>query len=160
MNLQDALYTVARKFPDGLDKLAKLMGMSEAVLRMKVSPKVTTHHLSDAEFSEVIQLCHEAGVEDALLPLRALNWKHGLVAFSLPALGEHTDEQLANTVCRVMKEAGDVAASVAESMADGKITMQEMDKIEREFQEALAAMGQWRQRVKDRFAVNQPKEPT
>lgn len=151
MNPNDALYSVARKYPDGMGELANLMGMTEGMLRNKVSPKVRTHITSVDEFSEIMHLCHEAGVEDARQPLKALNMKHDMVAFQRPISADLTEEQASQIVYRAMKEAGDVAAAVGDATADGKITLQEMDRIEREFQEALTALYQWREFEKKRF---------
>ncbi|MDB5822211.1 MAG: hypothetical protein JWR21_915 [Herminiimonas sp.] len=156
MNQADALYKVACKYPGGIEALAGRMDMSTNVLRNKLAPRTVTHHITWAEVSEIVEYLQEAKVEDALLPLRAQNWRHGLVAFAMPALESLSEDQLAMTVCKVMKEAGDVAEAVGDAMADGKITLEEMDRIEREFHEALAALGQWRQRVQERFAKQTP----
>lgn len=153
MNQHDALYKAARKYPGGIEQLANRMHMSENTLRNKLSPGIHTHHTSFEETSEIIEYLQEAKVEDALLPLRAMNWRHGMVAFPLPTTDNLSDDQLAQTVFRVMKESGDVAQVVGEAMADGKITLQEMDRIEREFQEALAALAQWRARVQEKFSA-------
>lgn len=151
MNQHDALYKVARKYPGGIEQLANRMQMSENTLRNKLSPGIHTHYPSFEEVSEIIEYLQEAKVDGALLPLQAMNWRHGLVAFPVPSTDNLSDEQLAQTVFRVMKESGDVAQVVGAAMADGKITLQEMDQIEREFQEALAALAQWRARVQERF---------
>lgn len=156
MNQSDALYKVARQYPGGIEALAHRMDMSVNVLRNKLSPAITTHYPSFEEVSEIVELLQEAKVDDALLPLRALNWRHRLVAFPMPTTDNLTDEQLSMTVCRVMKEAGDVAASVGDALQDGKITLQEMDRIEREFQEALSALAEWRARVQERFLNSRP----
>lgn len=151
MNPNDALYSVARKYPDGMGDLANLMGMTEGMLRNKVSPKVKTHYTSVDEFSEIMHLCHEAGVKDSRQPLKALNMKHDLVAFERTVPANLTEEQASQIVYRAMKEVGDVAAAVGDAMSDGKISLQEMDRIEREFQEALTALYQWREFEKKRF---------
>jgi hypothetical protein len=156
MDPHHALYTIAREFPDGIEGLAKLMNMSAGVLRQKLSPQVKTHHVTAGEFSEILHLCKEAGVKDALLPLSSLNWRHGLVSYPTPLAADLSDEQLTLTICRVMKEVGDVGACIGEALQDKKITLQEMDQIEREFQEALAALGQLRARTLDKFKAGAP----
>jgi hypothetical protein len=158
MNPEDALSTLARNFPDGLPKLASLMGLSHGVLRNKVSTYVKTHYTSVREFSEIMHICREAGVADARHPLAALNWEHDMVAFASPIPEALTEAEASQIVCRVMKEFGELAAVVSDAMADGKITLQEMDNIQCKFQRALAAMGQWRKRVEDRFSISQTKE--
>jgi hypothetical protein len=51
-------------------------------------------------------------------------------------------------VCRVMSQVGDVAEAVSQSLLDGKITPAEADLIEREFNAALSALGEWRARIR------------
>lgn len=150
-NQHDALYTVARAYPGGVEALARRMGRSAAVFYNKLRPGIDTHHVAFEEVSEIVELCQQAGVKDALSPLHALNMRHGLVAFPMPQVDSLTDDALAQTVCRAMKEFGEVAASVSESLAnDGKISDAELEKIEKEFQDAFAAIGEWRARVRSR----------
>lgn len=104
MNQHDALYKVARSYPGGIDALAQAMGISVNVLRNKLAPTIASHYPSFEEVSAVVELCHQAGVADAHLPLHAL--------------------------------------------LDGKVTAAEADLIEREFQGALSALGEWRARLR------------
>lgn len=148
MNQHDALYKVARAYPGGLEALALRMQISVNVLRNKLAPGIETHYPSFEETSEIIQLCHEAGVKDALLPLHALLGRHGMAGFLVPDPQEFMDDDLSQTVCRVMSQVGNVAEAVSEAMMDRVITTQEADLIEREFQAALAAIGEWRARIR------------
>jgi hypothetical protein len=81
MNPLDALYTAARAYPGGIEALAHRMGVSVAVLRNKLAPHVNTHHVTLAEASLIIEFLREAKCDEALLPLQALNWQHGLIAY-------------------------------------------------------------------------------
>jgi hypothetical protein len=149
-NQHDALYKVAREFKGGIEALAQRMGKTAPVLYNKLRPGITTHHVTFEEVSEIVELCQEVGVKDALLPIHALNMRHGLVAFPFPQAVDVTDIDLAQTICRAMKEFGDVAASISESLNDGNISDADLEKIEKEFQESLAALGELRQRVRHR----------
>lgn len=152
MDQHDALYTVARNYPGGLEQLAHRMGMSVNVLRNKLQPRIKTHYPSFEEASLIVEYCREAGGDSALQPIHAQNWRHGLVTIAVPESDHLSDEQLAMTVCRVMKEAGDIAASLQDALRDGRIDRNEMDKLNREFQEAFSALAQWQARISDRFA--------
>jgi hypothetical protein len=148
MNQHDALYKVARAYPGGLDALAARMQMSVNVLRNKLAPGIETHYPSFEETSEIISLCHDAGVKDALLPLHAMLARHGMAGFIVPEQQEFTNDDLSQTVCRVMSQVGNAAEAVSEAMMDRVITTMEADLIEREFQAALAAIGEWRARIR------------
>ena len=77
MNQHDALYTVARKYPGGVDALARALDMSPNVLRNKLAPTISSHHVTFEEVSLIVDCCHKAGVGDAHLPLHALLVRHG-----------------------------------------------------------------------------------
>ncbi len=148
MNQHDALYKVARAYPGGLEALATALKMSVNVLRNKLAPGIETHYPSFEEVSEIVALCQEAGVKDALLPLHAMLARHGMAGFLVPEPREFTDDDLSQTVCRVMSQVGNAAEAVSAAMMDRVITTHEADLIEREFQAALAAIGEWRERIR------------
>jgi len=57
-------------------------------------------------------------------------------------------DDLSQTVCKVMSQVGAVAEAVSSALMDGKVTAAEADLIEREFQGALSALGEWRARLR------------
>jgi hypothetical protein len=148
MNQHDALYTVARRFPGGLEMLAKDIGISVNVLRNKLSPTIASHYASFEEVSIIVEHCHKAGVSDAHLPLHAMLARHGMAAFVVPQPEQVARDDLSQTVCRVMSEVGAVAEAVSGALLDGVVTTTEADLIEREFHSALSALGEWRARLR------------
>ncbi|WP_247869772.1 phage regulatory CII family protein [Herbaspirillum sp. ST 5-3] len=154
MNQHDALYMTARKYPGGLEALSQRMNMSVNVLRNKLRPSIGTHHVTNEEESLIMELCEEAKVEDALLPLHAKNWRHRMIAIALPTVDHLSDEDLTHSLCRAVKEFSDLAATTSMSLADGKVTAAELDQMEREAQEALAAVAELRDRMRARAAEN------
>lgn len=148
MNQHDALYTVARKYPGGVDALARALDMSPNVLRNKLAPTISSHHVTFEEVSLIVDCCHKAGVGDAHLPLHALLVRHGMAAFVVPQPACAQQDDLSQTVCRVMSEVGDVAEAVSGALRDGVVTAVEADLIEREFHAALSALGAWRARLR------------
>ena len=152
MNQHDALYKVARSYPGGIEALAQEMGISVNVLRNKLAPTIASHYPSFEEVSAVVDLCHKAGVPDAHLPLHALLVRHGMAAFVVPRPEQISDDDLSQTVCKVMSQVGAVAEAVSTALLDGKVTPAEADLIEREFQGALSALGEWRERLRIKAA--------
>lgn len=148
MNQHDALYKIARAYPGGIDALAANLNMSVNVLRNKLAPGISSHYASFEEVSNIISLCQSAGVKDAVLPLHAMLARHGMAAFVVPEPQEISHDDLSQTVCRVMSQVGNVAEAVSEALLDKVITEREADLIEREFQGALAALGEWRARIR------------
>jgi hypothetical protein len=156
MNQHDALYTVARKFPGGLDALARELDMSVNVLRNKLAPTIASHYPSFEEVSLIVERCHQAGVPDAHLPLHALLVRHGMAAFVVPQPEAARQDDLSQTVCRVMSEVGAVAEAVSSALIDGRVTPLEADLIERKFHSALSALGAWRARLRNEANAGQP----
>jgi hypothetical protein len=148
MNQHDALYTVARKYPGGVDALARELDISPNVLRNKLAPTVASHYPSFEEVSRIVECCHKAGLPDAHLPLHAMLVRHGMAAFVVPQPEQARQDDLSQTVCRVMSEVGDVAEAVSDALRDGVVTSVEADLIEREFHAALSALGAWRARLR------------
>ncbi len=148
MNQHDALYKVARNYPGGIEALAHSMGISVNVLRNKLAPTIASHYPSFEEVSTIVELCHRAGVAEAHLPLHALLTRHGMAAFVVPQPEQIGSDDLSQTVCRVMSQVGAVAEAVSNALMDGKVTAAEADLIEREFQGALSALGEWRARLR------------
>lgn len=153
-NAQDALYLIARRYPGGLESLALRLRTTPDVLRNKLRAKVTTHHTYLEDFSEVLECAEEAKVEDWNLPLQALCWRHRHVALPLPETGDAGDEALTTLICQTMKEYGDVADSIAQSLRDNRITDNEIESIEKQFTEAIAALMTLRERVRAKRATN------
>ncbi|SHG64737.1 phage regulatory CII family protein [Massilia sp. CF038] len=154
MNQHDALYTVARRYPGGLEVLAKDIGISVNVLRNKLSPTIASHYPSFEEVSIIVEHCHKAGVADSHMPLHAMLARHGLAAFVIPKPELAARDDLSQTVCRVMSEVGAVAEAVSTALLDGVVTVAEADLIEREFHSALSALGEWRARLRLKAGVD------
>jgi hypothetical protein len=148
MNQHDALYKIARAYPGGLEALAAKMGVSVNVLRNKLAPGIESHYPSFEELSVIVEHCDQAGVKDAHMPLHALLSRHGMAAFVVPESNQVSEDDLSQTVCRVMSRVGDVAEAVSTALLDGVITDAEADLIEREFQSALTVLGEWRARIR------------
>jgi hypothetical protein len=148
MNQHDALYKIARAYPGGLDSLAQRLNISNNVLRNKLAPGIASHYPSFEEMSNIISLCQEAGVKEALLPLHALLARHGMAAFLVPEPDQISSDDLSQTVCKVMSQIGNVAEAVSDALMDNVITERELDLIEREFQGALTALGEWRAKIR------------
>ncbi|OWW18439.1 hypothetical protein AYR66_07565 [Noviherbaspirillum denitrificans] len=130
--------------------MAKRMGMSVAVLRNKLAPGIKTHHVNDEEDSLIIEFSQEANVEEPCRALIAKNYRHGLIAFPMPAVQHLSDDDLTHALCRAMKECSDVTASASSALADGRVTAAELDQLEKETQEALAAIVELRERYRAR----------
>ncbi len=143
MHPLDALYQAARRYPGGVEALARRLNMSEPTLYKKLRHQVETHKLGyDDELSEVLFCLKEAGVKGWADTLHALMWRHGHLAIQVPELeaGE-TEDAVTTAIVASVKEHAEAIASIGESLrGDNEINDGELRRIEKEIEEAMVAL--------------------
>lgn len=147
MNIQDAAHKTVHDYPGGSESLAPRLSMSAAVLRNKVNPNNTTHHLTLAEASEIM------GVTGDDRMLHALAAQHGytLQATEVPEAGSIICAMLAASAAK-----GDLAAILAQALADRRITANEAGDIARACASVQAAMALVAQHARAEAGKRQP----
>ncbi|WP_312237047.1 phage regulatory CII family protein [Stenotrophomonas sp.] len=120
MNIIDAAHKTVHAYPGGSESLAPRIGMSAAVLRNKVNPNNTTHHLTLVEASEIMGVTGNDSV------LHALAAEHG---YTLAKAEAPTSGSLIGSLLAASGAKGDLADLIAESMADHLITPNEASAI-------------------------------
>lgn len=148
MSTLDALYLTGREYPGGLEALALRMHQPAATLYKKLEHGTHSHHLRWTEGEDIMRFAAAAKVPDPYLALRALAWKFDHICVPMPKAEGQLGAELAMMVVKVFEEGGDVARFVAQSSADGKISPAELTTIEREVEEAMAALASLLQRVR------------
>lgn len=153
MNQHDALYSLARVFPGGIEALAHRLSTPEKpespnVLRNRLRPDIPTHHTPFEMVSEIIEFAEGANVPTCFSPLHAFNWRHGHVAYRLPVVTPDS-EALLKQVVSVMAEHGDLINAVQGALADDQmIDSDELDHIETELEQCCVALSILRQQVR------------
>ncbi|MGQ4661314.1 phage regulatory CII family protein [Lysobacter sp. F6437] len=121
MNIIDAAHSTVRSYPGGSESLGPRIGMSAAVLRNKVNPNNTTHHLTVAEASEIM------GVTGDHRMLQAMAAEHGYVLASVDLGAGETS--VLQTLLRANAAEGEFDRVLGEALADNLITANEMKAI-------------------------------
>lgn len=161
LNPLDAVRALASRYPGGVESLAKRIPrrgsehgepLSESLLYKKLEG-VRALYLD--EFVEIVTLCAAANVADANQPLRALNWRLRHVAAKLPDVDDAAGSELAERVMKVFKEGGDVARVIESSLTKDGIDEHELRAIEREIEQAIAALIEVRELAKSKAAERQ-----
>lgn len=141
----EALYSRAMKY--GIAQLAAKLGMrmdkqvSETVLRNKLRPGVPTHHVTVPEFSHLIDLLEEGGDDKAKMPLRALCWRHQMLAVDIPLDGGRgSPAELLAQLGVMAREFGEVVSEVTAASRDGRISSSERDRIHTEAEQLMRAV--------------------
>lgn len=133
MNITAALHTAVHQFKGGTEGLAALMGISVNSLLHKVSPRDASAHCSPDQFVQVCEFTGDMG------PLHALNAALGHQALPLLAA---SGAPCASELATAMKEASDVFVRASRALEDGRVTENELRRVEREVLEAFGAMSQ------------------
>jgi len=143
MNVLDAAYDTVHEYPGGAGPLAERLTrlnkdgervpMSEAVLNSKVNPNTTSHHLTLAEADRLMGLTGDYRI------LHALAATHGFMAqpVKAPEAGSIISAMLAAAAAK-----GDLAETIAQAMADNRITGNESDQVSRDVMRVIAALVQ------------------
>jgi hypothetical protein len=133
MNTIDAAHRICAEFPGGAEALAHRMGMRPAVLRAKCNPNGpangSTYQLGiiDAARMQVV-----AGRHDIL---HAFAEECGFVAVPLP---EVHSEGFPHALTKTCVEFGDYLREVDRAMADGRVTPNEIKRLEAALTEMIA----------------------
>lgn len=122
MNITDAAYHTVHDYPGGSEALEARMGMSAAVLRNKVNPNNTTHHLTLAEAFKLQDITGDHRIAHAMA---------GSLGYTLtPTEGPDAGSLIAALLTAAAGQ-GDLAKVVADALADGRITPNEAASIAR-----------------------------
>ena len=125
MNIDDAAYAVVHDYPGGSESLSPRLGMSAAVLRNKVNPNNTTHHLSLREAQKLTAITNDARL------LKAFAQDTGRVVLDAPTQDDSTASDMAvlELVAAVGGTQGDLFTVIYQALADGKLTEAELQRI-------------------------------
>ena len=133
MDITIALQRAVRAFPLGTKALAARLGISETSLSHKVSPTYLTAHCSPQELLEIMEVTGDHG------PLNGLAEALGYVLMPSPSAVDG-DAPPARALARSIREFGEFISTAADAVDDGRVTANELSRIEREGADALAAI--------------------
>lgn len=133
MNVHDAAHATVHDYPGGAASLAPRLGMPQAVLNSKVNPHTLTHHLNLTEAMRIMAMTGDHRI------LRAQCEELGYLP-PIPRLAaEVSDAALLETYTRLMAELGDFSREFHAALADGRLTHAEIDRMQAEMLEFMAA---------------------
>ncbi|MFC0677499.1 phage regulatory CII family protein [Lysobacter korlensis] len=131
MNVVDAAHQTVKSYPGGAESLGPRVGIGPAVLRSKVNPNTTTHHLTLAEASEVM------GVTGDHRILHALAAEHG---YTLQAIEAPQDgASILQAVLQANAAEGAFDRELQTALSDNTITANEARLVEAAWSAAQAA---------------------
>jgi hypothetical protein len=130
MNVLDAAHRIGLEYPGGITGLAPRMNIDPAVLRSKLNPNCDTHHLT---LKQAVLMQVLTGRTDILY---AMAEELGFAVIPLPMVSCETIPQAMAKTCG---EFGDFMRGADSAVEDGKVTPNEVKKLEKELTEMVAA---------------------
>lgn len=142
MNSIDAAYSTVHDYPGGSESLGPRVGISPAVLRNKVNPNNDTHHLTFAEARRIADMTGD---------FRMLkSWAHeaGFLLVKAPdTCTTECDMSVLEQIAGFMVACGGFGAEIHASLADGKVTKDEIERVEVRAREVMRSAAEIKQRM-------------
>ena len=145
---QDAWTDQSRQYPGGMEGVAQRLGINSQTLRNKLLRSNTTHHFYFEDFMRGMHVFEEARLPRWSAPLHALAWEFGHVCIPVPQVHSECSIELSMGIVKIAQEIGDVARATHEAALDGVITKRELDVLDKEIEEAMAALAAHREALK------------
>ncbi|CAB3644212.1 phage regulatory CII family protein [Trinickia soli] len=123
MNITDAAYAVAHDYPGGTESLAPRLGMSGAVLRNKVNPNNSTHHLTLKEAALLSAVANDRRI--AIAFAREL----GLTCIEVPEPEHCADADVIELMARTWETNGEIGREVNKTFEDGIVEQHEVRRV-------------------------------
>ena len=124
MNIADAAYSVAHDYPGGCESLAPRMGMSANVLRNKVNPNNTTHHLTLAEALRISQITGDVRIAIAIAN------ELGYTMVQTPRVEDCCDSAIVELMGQAWSTHGEVGTEICKTLEDGRVEEKEVVRVE------------------------------
>ncbi len=124
LNPLDAFYHTVHDYPGGCESLAPRMGYSSAVLRNKANTNCATNKPLLEDAVKVMDLTGDLRV------LHALCHRHGGVFVHVGGDAPSGDLAVLELVTHVWRSQGDVGRAVDDTLADGRVDIDELQRVE------------------------------
>lgn len=142
MNTTDAAHATVHDYPGGSESLGPRVGISPAVLRNKVNPNNTTHHLALAEAVRIAELASDYRV------LKAWANEAGFLLVKSPAGAGECDMGMLEKVAAFMVASGVFGKEIYESLSDGRVDQGEVGRVEEAGNHVMTEVAEVVQRMK------------
>ncbi len=142
MNTADAAYHVVHDYPGGSESLGPRVDISAAVLRNKVNPNNSTHHLTLAEAVRINDVTDDDRI------LRAWAHQRGYLLVKAPAGSGDSDMSVLEKVAAFMFASGMFGKEIHDSLADGGVDRSEFARVKAAGNAVMSEVAETIQRMK------------
>lgn len=142
MNIIDAAHSTIHDYPGGSESLGPRVDISAAVLRNKVNPNNTTHHLTLAEAVRIADLTADYRM------LKAWANEAGFLQVKAPGNVAECDMSMLEKVASFMIASGVFGKEIYDSLADGRVDQREVGRVENAGNHVMTEVAEVVQRMK------------
>lgn len=142
MNIIDAAHSTIHDYPGGSESLGPRVDISAAVLRNKVNPNNTTHHLTLAEAVRIADLTADYRM------LKAWANQSGFLLVKAPSTAAECDMSMLEKVAAFMVASGVFGKEIYDSLADGRVDGSEVERVQAAGQHVMTEVAEVVQRMK------------
>lgn len=133
MNVRDTIYQTVHDYPGGATALAPRMGLRPSTLLNMADPNKDSHGWSLRRFRQLIGF-------GGIRPLEALCQEHGGLFVPVGRFNDAPHGRLLKQLHALAREFGDVPRAIEQALkSDGRISDNELRRIERELAELVSA---------------------
>lgn len=123
MNIKDAMHHTVHDYPGGSESLGPRMNIVPAVLRNKVNPNSTSHHLTLVEADRLMAMTGDHRILDSLAD------NHGYVIVPIAHADTVSDMAILEIVTQVWRFVGDLGVSVDDAFQGGRISKKQVRQV-------------------------------
>lgn len=142
MNIIDAAHSTIHDYPGGSESLGPRVDISAAVLRNKVNPNNSTHHLTLAEAVRIADLTADYRM------LKAWANEAGFLLVKAPDGVGECDMGMLEKVAAFMVASGMFGKEIYDSLADGRVDQAEVGRVEDAGNHVMTEVAEVVQRMK------------
>ena len=156
MNILDSVRRMTRSYPGGTDAVALRLDKSPSTLEKELRG-APGFKLGADDAAEISAMCIELGTEHAMAYATAIAAHSGCMLVPLPAGLELDADECMRAIAETSRESAELIAEALAAAADGKISDNELAKVDRSCGELVAALQSLRRVMAER---NQAAKPT
>jgi hypothetical protein len=156
MNLRDSVRQMVRNYPGGADAIAPRINKSPSTLEKELR-NAAGFKLGVDDAAEITSMSMELGSEDARNFLTS--WAARLDCFVIPLPGGPVlgDDECMEALAQASREMHELMTEVITSLADGKISDNELVRADRAAAELVSAVQTLRRLLATRNAAGKPQ---
>lgn len=129
MKVRDALYHAVHDYPGGVADLATRMGLAPSTLQNLANPRIETHEWTLKRIRQLFDFTGDLRIAHAFAA------EFGGMFLPLAGGSDGGDSDVFRLATSLAKEFGDVVSEIQASMADGRVSQFERERVHQQIYE-------------------------